>query len=146
MQTDFSCGVVPVYVRDGVRQFLLIQHLAGHWAFPKGHPEAGETDLAAATRELAEETGITQVGVRAEPAFDESYVFIRKDGKKVRKTVRFFIGHVEDPAVVLQAQEVGAYAWGDLAQTRERMTFAAGLGLLDAVEAHLAGANPTDRA
>ncbi|WP_322895269.1 MULTISPECIES: NUDIX hydrolase [unclassified Yoonia] len=31
---------------------------AGRWGFPGGHVEAGETALAAALRELAEETGV----------------------------------------------------------------------------------------
>jgi 8-oxo-dGTP pyrophosphatase MutT (NUDIX family) len=60
--TDFSCGVIPWRLTPGgEREYLLIQHNAGHWSFPKGHPEAGEDDLVAARRELAEETGIEAV-------------------------------------------------------------------------------------
>jgi 8-oxo-dGTP diphosphatase len=46
--------------RDG--QVLLIQRAKppiGVWSLPGGHVEFGETALAAATRELLEETGIT---------------------------------------------------------------------------------------
>ena len=57
MIEDFSCGVIPYRVVDGTRQFLLIQHKAGHWAFPKGHPEAGETNLQTARREPGHHLG-----------------------------------------------------------------------------------------
>lgn len=31
---------------------------SGHWVFPKGHLEPGETEAAAAVREMVEETGL----------------------------------------------------------------------------------------
>lgn len=54
-------GAIAVLLRDG--QVLLAQRGkapdAGLWGFPGGHVEPGETALAAAARELAEETGVT---------------------------------------------------------------------------------------
>ncbi len=52
---QLSCGVI---VTDGVR--LLLGHATGsaRWDIPKGLCEAGETEEAAARRELAEETGL----------------------------------------------------------------------------------------
>jgi len=41
-----------------------------NWDFPKGLVEEGETPLAAARREVAEETGITELRV----AQGESYI------------------------------------------------------------------------
>lgn len=54
-------GALAVVLRgDAV---LLVQRRnapnAGLWGFPGGHVERGETALAAATRELHEETGVT---------------------------------------------------------------------------------------
>jgi 8-oxo-dGTP pyrophosphatase MutT (NUDIX family) len=42
--------------------FLLIYSSRnGHWGFPKGHIEAGESDMDAAQREIEEETGLTDL-------------------------------------------------------------------------------------
>lgn len=135
MKTDFSCGVVPVRVTAaGVMEFLLVQLHAGHWAFPKGHPEAGEDDRAAAERELLEETGLVAERIVEGVSFDEGYVFTKKSGKQVSKTVRYFVGLVSKGAeVVVQPEEVQAFAWGDRAATRERFTFAEGKALFDRV-------------
>ena len=37
---------------------LLVRYRSGHWAFPKGHLEAGETSQQAAVREVQEEGGV----------------------------------------------------------------------------------------
>ena len=44
-----------MFTPDGV---VLLQHADGSWLLPKGHVEAGETLLATALREVAEETGL----------------------------------------------------------------------------------------
>ena len=135
---DFSCGVIPMRVVDGRREFLLIQHKAGHWAFPKGHPEEGETDLQAARRELAEETGLSEVALDEGHPFEEHYEFTKRSGKHVSKRVVYFLGEVQPgQAVVLQESEVSDYAWGDAAQTRERMTFDEGRALFDEVLSYI---------
>jgi 8-oxo-dGTP diphosphatase len=54
-------GAIAVVVRDN--QVLLAKRRknpdSGLWGFPGGHVELGETALAAAARELLEETGVT---------------------------------------------------------------------------------------
>lgn len=50
------------------RQFLLMRH-PNRWDLPKGHVDAGETDLECALRELDEETGITADDLRIDPDF-----------------------------------------------------------------------------
>ena len=54
-------GAIAVLVHDG--HVLLARRMkepdAGLWGFPGGHVELGETALAAAARELLEETGVT---------------------------------------------------------------------------------------
>lgn len=53
-----SYGIVPIaFERNGSPLFLLLRAY-GNWDFPKGRAEPGEAPLAAATREMNEETGI----------------------------------------------------------------------------------------
>jgi 8-oxo-dGTP diphosphatase len=54
---------VGAIVRDAAGRLLLIQRghdpEAGRWSLPGGRIEAGESDVQALVRELAEETGLT---------------------------------------------------------------------------------------
>ena len=140
MLEDFSCGVVPYREVGGVREFLLIRHKAGHWSFPKGHPEEGETEVQTALRELAEETGIGRVELDDAQAFEERYVFTKRSGKRVSKRVVYYVGRVgAGHSVRLQASEVSDYAWAEASQTRERLTFDEGRELFDRVLSYLGG-------
>lgn len=59
-------GAIAVVLHQG--KILLVRRRnppdAGLWGFPGGHVDAGETALAAAARELAEETGVIARPVR----------------------------------------------------------------------------------
>ncbi len=113
MDTDYSCGVIPVVFDGAVRRYLLVQHHAGHGSFPKGHPETGETAEAAARRELAEETGLREVELLRSPMFEERYAFTKRSGKVVQKDVTNFLGRVARPGtVVVQEKELADFAWG----------------------------------
>jgi 8-oxo-dGTP pyrophosphatase MutT (NUDIX family) len=135
--TDQSYGVVPVHFTDAARKYLLIQHHAGHWAFPKGHAEGDETPIESAKREFTEETGIWDFALWPEPAFTEAYSFRKKSGRLVHKTVTFYVGVVNDPTVWPQAEEVADYTWAGYDNTRARATFDEARALLDEVEAYL---------
>ena len=55
---DKSCGCVVFRTGPaGVLQCLMING-SNYWAFPKGHPDEGESEKAAALRETREETGL----------------------------------------------------------------------------------------
>lgn len=137
LKRDHSCGVVPVRVYAGKRYYLLVQHVAGHWGFPKGHPDHGESPTETALRELAEETGLTDCGLIERPPFREEYVFTKRSGKTVIKDVTYFIGLVSDQAATPAEGEITDLYWGDAKQTRKRLTFDEGRALLDEVEVFL---------
>lgn len=138
MQSDESFGVIPVRGEPGAYEFLLIQHKAGHWGFPKGHADPGETPIETALRELTEETGLSVEALRDRPGFEESYVFTKlKSGKRVLKRVTFYVGRVGPGEPVPCPKEVRGVAWGDAASTRARLTFDEGRALFDQVLAYL---------
>ncbi len=59
-----SYGVVPSATDAQGKQIYLLLRAYANWDFPKGGADGDETPLQAATRELREETGITQCELR----------------------------------------------------------------------------------
>ena len=58
MMREVSAGAV-LYTRvNGQVRYLLVLEKPGHFGFPKGHLEQGETEIDAALREIREECGI----------------------------------------------------------------------------------------
>lgn len=133
--TEHSYGVIPIYRRNNETLFLVIQHNAGHWAFPKGRAEKGETHIETARRELREETGIKDVTLNTEHIFEERYFKTkwRDRSKIIEKTVRYYLGDVSNPRVKVQKEEVQDYRWATYEEARDLITFDQGKKLLDQV-------------
>jgi len=68
---------------------LLLLRAYKNWDFPKGMIEPGETELDAAKRETAEETGLTDLAVR-QPVDSIEWHF-RFRGKLIHKVCHFFL-------------------------------------------------------
>lgn len=99
------------------------------WEFPKGGVEKGETLLAAALRELSEETGIAEHEVKLIPDFQrtEDYRFTAgDDGQRtlIHKQVTYFLGETTKSAVVLSAKESSEFAWLNLPDALKRLRYA----------------------
>ena len=109
-QREASFGLIPIAQPDGLPQFLLIQHQAGHWGFPKGHAEAGETALQSACREFEEETGIRDYQVSDHPPLIETYQLVKAQ-KTIEKTVTYFVAWVQSMQVTPQEAEIRDYRW-----------------------------------
>jgi 8-oxo-dGTP pyrophosphatase MutT (NUDIX family) len=71
MARQISCGVV---VTDGQRVLLGHATRSPRWDIPKGLAEPGESLLAAAVRELAEETGLAVAETELRPLGVHAYL------------------------------------------------------------------------
>lgn len=96
-----SAGVVVVRPEAEEWRFLLLRAYQ-YWDFPKGRTEAGETPLEAAWREVAEETGITELTF----SWGEDYI---ETGPYARgKVARYYLAQTTTREVVLGiAPELG---------------------------------------
>jgi len=137
---DECFGIVPIFTNETDSLFLLIQHQAGHWGFPKGHANPGESALETAKRELEEETGIRDCEVLEEPSFVEHYSFV-KEGEPIEKTVTYFLAFVNSMEVQLQAEEIQNSAWICFEEAVKLITFDANRQVLREVKAYLDGRN-----
>jgi 8-oxo-dGTP pyrophosphatase MutT (NUDIX family) len=126
---EHSFGIIPFIDKGGERLFLLVQHRDGHWGFPKGHKEAGESDMAAAKREFEEEAGIKDYNILGEKTFIERYEF-KKGGEAISKTVSYFLAAAHSPNVVIQEKEIADYRWAAFEDALKLITFKEGREML----------------
>ena len=106
-----SCGFLIVR-GESVREFLLMRH-ADRWDLPKGHVDAGETDMQCALRELHEETGITAADIEVIDGFEFTThypVRSRRDGRMHDKTLVLFLARLTRD-VAINATEHGSFQW-----------------------------------
>src|SRR4051795_11018349 len=125
MPYERSAGVI-VY-RDeptvaGGRVFLLLDY-GRFWDYPKGHVEKGEDDLAAAVRELQEETGITDIELLDGFRHEMSYFFRDKKKGLIKKTVVFFLGMTRAKEITISHEHQGG-EFLPYDQALERVTYA----------------------
>ena len=109
--TKLAAGCV-VYRHDatGAPLLLLIHDQYGRWTLPKGHLEAGESEQAAAVREVLEETGLSgELGVLVTRIV---YTVRSKRGLEQLKQVAFFLLRADSFEAHPQAEEgIGAAEW-----------------------------------
>ncbi|UCF10158.1 MAG: NUDIX domain-containing protein [Candidatus Bipolaricaulota bacterium] len=132
--TERSAGFVLFRTGpSGALEYLLLRHRnGGHWGFPKGRIEPGETELQAALRETREETGIDDLHPVPSLHRDTRYGFFR-DGMPVAKTVRYFVARAEASDAVLSREHVDA-CWVSLREALDLLSFLEPKALLEEIE------------
>ena len=129
IKSEKSCGII---LHNEKREYLIIQHLAGHWDFPKGHVERGETEEETALREIREETGLQATIL---PGFRESVNYLVRG--RIPKEVVYFLGRPNGDQVRLQAEEVQDFQFLPSGAARAKLTFESNRLLLDKAQAHI---------
>jgi 8-oxo-dGTP pyrophosphatase MutT (NUDIX family) len=110
--TRLSAGVVVVRREDGAWRYLLLRAF-NHWDFPKGMVEEGEEPLAAAVREVQEESLIDDL------RFDWGECSTQTGPYSGGKVARYYIAETQRAEVTLPFNpligrpEHSEYRWVD---------------------------------
>ena len=116
-------------------EYLLLNYTAGHWDFPKGNIEQGEQEKEAATREIREETGITDVEFLEGFRLKIDYRY--RHGKRlVHKEVILFLARTKTKQVVISHEHIG-FAWKNYDSAMEQLTYRNAKNLLQAAKEFL---------
>lgn len=119
MYFEKSCGAVVYRKFHGNIEILLIKHVnSGHWSFPKGHMENGESEYETAMREIKEETGIDVI---LDATFRETVNYSPK--KDTRKVVVYFIGRARSFELEPQEEEIAQIRWVDIGHAPTVLTY-----------------------
>ena len=114
-----SCGALVLRRgEDGTEYILMIRHRkGGHRSFPKGHMEAGETEIMTATREVWEETAV-KVHIRSD--FRATVHYMPMPG--VRKEVVYFLTRTEQTEIRPREGEIAEVEWVPLDRAERSLT------------------------
>ena len=126
MNYEKSCGAVIFRRESGVLAFLLVRHRNdGHWGFPKGLMDEGETEEETAAREVCEETGLT---VKLLDGFRSSVRY--SPCPNTVKDAVFFLAPAPDMLVECDVSEIEECTWCETAEAMELLNFENSRGVL----------------
>lgn len=130
MRVEKSAGAIVFRRHNKKTEYLLLHYGAGHWDFPKGHIEKGESEEDALRREVFEETGIKDL--RLIPGFRKMMrYFFRGYSHKyskasrqetIMKIVFFYLAETKAKKVKLSFEHTG-YKWLPYPQAKKQLTF-----------------------
>ncbi len=143
VEWETSVGAVVYKEHKGIREYLVLKYPSGHYDFPKGHVEAGETEEDTLRREVEEETGITSLEIQPRRSTIKYYYIAKgnelrkrkaeKKGWYIFKQVHFYPAEVSTKSVVLSDEHIG-YVWLTYKKARRRVTFENARLMLDMAE------------
>ena len=119
MLHEKSCGAIVYRKFHGNTEILLIKHInSGHWSFPKGHVEKGETEVETAQREILEETGIDVI---IDSSFRETVSYSPKRG--IQKVVVYFLAKAKNTDYTPQEEEIAEIRWVEIGRAQTVLSY-----------------------
>jgi len=116
-----SAGAI-VFRREGEKiKYLLIKYGWGHWEFPRGGIEKGESLEETAKREIKEEVGIRDIQFIS--GFKEWIKFFFKlNGENIMKIATFLLAETKTEKITL-SREHEDYKWLEYKEALNLLTF-----------------------
>lgn len=141
-----SVGAVLFHETSAGREYLLLRYPSGHYEFPRGHIEVGETEETTLRREVEEETGVTQLDIY--PFRTENRFFYVARGSEASRRKRegrgtwvfkraFFYPAKTDEREIQLSYEHREWMWLPYEQALEKVTFANARRVLERSERYL---------
>ncbi len=119
MINEKSCGAIVYRKYHGNTEILLLKHVnSGHWSFPKGHVENGETEIETALREIKEETNLDVI---IDPTFRETVCYSPK--KDTQKIVVYFVARAKNYDLIPQEEEISEIKWVEIGYALTVLTY-----------------------
>ncbi len=132
---------------NGRREYLILQYPSGHFDFPKGHVEPGETEIETLRRETDEETGIQDLQVYPERVSIRYFYEARGNERERRsregrgtwifKVVHFYPAQAALTSEVRISHEHIGSLWLPFDRAIEKVTFGNAQRVLRATEDYL---------
>ena len=130
-----SAGAVVSRTSKASREVLLVHRPKyDDWSFPKGKPEPAEHVVAAAVREVAEETGLD---IRLGPRLGTQH-YMAGNGTPKLKEVHYWVGvlvHGGDVSAYRPNHEIDQVSWVPTDEARTQLTYKRDRGTLAEFEA-----------
>jgi len=125
-------GVIVDYSGSESRVLLVHRPIYDDWSYPKGKLEPGETVEEAALREVREETGLECRIIRKLAVTRYDYK-TRTTGRLKPKAVHYFLMELVSGGLEVPNDEVDLADWLDLAEAKQRLSYAQDRELLSLV-------------
>lgn len=134
MKYEKSCGALIYKNENNKYYILMVMHVnGGHWSFPKGHVEKGETEIETALREIKEET---HLDVKLDATFRNVVTYSPKTG--ITKDVVYFCATPISQNIVAQEEEIFKIEWFEIDEAFNMVTFDNDKNLISLLKEHIA--------
>jgi len=132
VEWEVSVGTAVFRLENGQRAYLILKYPSGHFDFPKGHMEEGESEEETLRRETEEETGIRELRILPDRT-SIRYFYVAKGGERERriregrgriifKVVHFYPAETKETEVRISHEHTG-FEWLPYEEAIGRLTF-----------------------